>query len=249
MKKYLMGAAAVLAVGAPGVAFANDSADIGLRYANVDPDGSSDADIWGLVGAYAHQFDGGMVLQADGSHDRWDAGGVDVGTSYGAVNLGVRNDAYSFYGFIGLSDLFALSATNIGVGGQLYFGQATVNGSVGYSDTDAGINVTNVHVDATWFVHENLGLTGELGFADADVGGPSMDWTTFGLGAAFRLTGAPITLNLNYRNVDGDAGDANVLRLGFVYNIGTSSEQQRSQSGASWNGAENLYQDTLVVFY
>jgi hypothetical protein len=246
MKKILMGAAAALAVAMPGVASA-DTAEVGFHFGNIEPDGGSDADIYGLDGGYSHAFSNGWTLQLDGQVDRLDVGG-DLGSSYGAVNLGMRNDSHSFYGFVGMSDAFALSFTNIGVGGQLYLGQATINGSIGYSDADAGVNVTNARVDGTWFLNDNFGLTAEAGWAEAEAGG-DIDWTTLGVGGAWRFAGTGFTLNGGYQNIDADGGEADVWRLGLTYHIGTASERERSQSGASWNGARRTYEDTLVVFF
>ena len=213
MKKFLLGAAAALAVTAPGVASA-DSAEVGVGYGNIDFGNGADFDIWTLNGAYNHQFDSGWVLQLDGQHDRIDLG-ANLGDSYGAVNLGMRNESHALYGFVGLSDVFALSFINLGAGGQLYLGNATINGSVGWSSSDdADLDITDARLDGTWFLGgDNFGLTGQAGWINAD------------------------------------AGDADVWRISLSYNIGTGSERERSQSGASFNGARNLYQDTLAAFF
>lgn len=249
MRKILMGAAAAFAVAAPGVAAA-DSADVGFHYANVDPDAGGDGDLYGLSGAYSHQLGNGWVMQADGLHDRLDFGGGDIGSSYGAVNLGMRGDSHAVYGFVGLSDAFAISFINLGVGGQLYLGNATINGSIGWSDADDfDLSTTSARLDGTWFFTDNFGLTGEVGWAETETGGADIDFTTLGVGAAWRFAGTGWTANAGYQNVDPDTGDADIFRLGVSYNIGTSSERERSQEGASFDGARNLYEDTLVIFY
>lgn len=249
MKKYLLSAAAALAIAAPGVASADDAADIGFHYANVEPDGGSDFDIYGLDGAYAHTFGSGMVLQFEGQSDRFDGGGT-AGTGYAAVSFGMRNQSHAVYGFVGMGDAFSVSTTNVGVGGQLYLGSATINGSIGYADfDDVDANVTDARVDGTWFFTDNLGLTGKVGWAEAEGAGPDFDWTTLGLGGAWRPTGSNFTINAGYENIDTDGGEADVWRLGLTYNIGTGSERERSQRGASLNGARNLYEDSLVIFY
>lgn len=249
MKNILLGAAAAFAVAAPGIAAA-DTADVGIHIGSIDPDSGSDIDVWGLDGAFSHELGSGWVLQADGLHDRMDFGGADLGNSYGAVNLGMRGGSHAFYGFVGLSDVFALSFINLGVGGQLYLGNATLNGSIGWSDADDfDISTTDVRLDGTWFFTDNFGVTGQVGWAETDAGGTETDWTTLGAAAAWRFTGTDWTANAGYQNIDADGGDADVFRLGFSYNIGTSSERERSQAGASFNGARNLYEDTLVIFY
>src|SRR5262245_42357781 len=249
MKKYMLAAAAAFALAAPGVAAA-DSADVGLHVGNINPDGGGDVDVWGIDGAYSHQMDNGWVLQMDGQHDSLDVGS-DIGSSYGAVNLGARSDSHAIYGFAGLSDFAAISFINVGVGGQLYLGNVTVDGSVGYANADDDdLSVTDASVDGTWFFTDNFGLTGRVGWAQVDEGGGGdFDATTLGVGAAWRPDGSNFTFNAGYDSVDGDGGDGSAWRLGLTYNIGTSSERERSQSGASFNGGRNLYQDTVGVFF
>lgn len=237
MKKILMGAAAAMAIAAPGIAAA-DSADVGVAYSTTDID-SFDVDTWTLNGGFVHQLDGNLVLQADGAINRQDfGGGTDLGTSYGAVAFGTRNDSYAFYGFVGLSDLFAASATSYGIGGQYYLSNMTFNGSYGISDWDGGLDMTNLHVDATYFFTDNLSVTAEAGETDLDF----TDFTTLGVGATWRPDGSNFTFNAGYRNMDFDNTDGDQWRLGFTYNMGTASERERSQSGASLNGARTLFE-------
>jgi hypothetical protein len=247
MKKILLGAAAVVAASAMTGVAAADTADVGVHIGNIEADASGDADFWGLSGAYSHQMDGGLVLQLDGQHDSIDLG-ADLGFSYGAVNLGMRNDSHALYGFAGLADWAALSVIGGGVGGQLYLGNFTVNGSVGFaSSDDADLDVTVVNVDGTYFFTDNFGLTGQARFGDTEIGGAESEVTTLGLGAAWRITGSNFTLNGGYQSIDGDFDEGDAWRFGVTYNIGTGSERERSQSGASFNGARNLYEETVNV--
>lgn len=246
MKKLLLGAAAALAIAAPGVAAA-DSADVGISYSNTDAGGGFDFDTWSLNGAYVHDLDGGLILQFDGSHDRLDTGGgTDLGVSYGAVNFGTRNDTYAFYGFVGFGDLFAVSSTNYGIGGQYYLSNMTFNASYGMSDWDGGLDMSNLHVDGTYFFTDNFGVSAEAGKTDLDFD----DYTTLGVGAVWRPAGTNFTFNAGYRNFDFDGGDADQWRLGFTYNIGSGSARENSQSGASLNGARTLFEETSnLVFF
>jgi hypothetical protein len=164
------------------------------------------------------------------------------------VNLGMRNDSHALYGFAGLADWAALSVIGGGVGGQLYLGNFTVNGSVGFaSSDDADLDVTVVNVDGTYFFTDNFGLTGQARFGDTEIGGAESEVTTLGLGAAWRITGSNFTLNGGYQSIDGDFDEGDAWRFGVTYNIGTGSERERSQSGASFNGARNLYEETVNV--
>jgi hypothetical protein len=246
MKKILLGAAAAIAIAAPSVAFA-DSAQVGVHIGNIEPDGASDVDYWGIDGAYSHDTNNGWTLQMDGSHENIDVGG-DLGISYGSVSFGKRNDHHALYGFVGLSDVSSLSFTNIGIGGQLYLGNATINASLGHASGDTGggdVEVTGLHVDGTYFFTDNLGVSAEAGWSEADLLGTEVDGDTLGVGGVYRFNSSPFSVNANYRNVDNDGFELDVWQIGFTYNIGTGSEREHSQSGSSWNGGENLFQNTF----
>lgn len=245
MKKFLLSAAAALAIAAPGVAAA-DSADVGVNFSNTDAGGGFDLDEWSLNGAFVHNLDGNMILQFDGEHNKMDFGGsTDLGTSYGAANFGVRNDSYAFYGFVGLSDLLAVSGTNYGIGGQFYLPNMTFNGSYGITDWDGDFELSSLHVDATYFFTDNFGISAEAGQTDTDI--DVTDMRTLGAGAVWRPDGTNFTFSAGYRNFDFDGFDADQFSIGFTYNIGSGSAKENSQSGASLNGARTLFEETSML--
>lgn len=250
MKKLLIGAAAMLAVALPGVAAAQTTAHIGASYANYDYE-SDDADMFGLDGAFAHDFSNGWTVQGEAATDRIDFDGAEVGVAYGAVNFGMRSDNHALYGFVGLADVIASSVATVGVGGQMHFEQATVNGSVSYGDIgealiDSG-NITNVHLDGTWFINDNFGISAEAGWTDVEINSSDADWTTLGVGASYRFTDAPWTVYANYQNRDFEGGDIDSFRIGFRFDIGTGSSREQARSGASWNGARALYEEARAL--
>jgi hypothetical protein len=246
MRTWIIGAAALLAVALPGVAMAQTTANVGASYANHEPDSGGDVDNYGLDVAFSHDFGNGWAIQGDGAVDRLDFGGSDVGVSYGAINLGMRNDSHSIYGFVGLSDVIASSSIAVGVGGQLNISQAVINGSVSHLDigdaliTDA--NLTNAHLDATFFLTDDFGITGEVGWSEAEGTGSDVDWTTLGIGATYRFTGTPWRLYAGYQNRDADFGELDTIRVGVSFAIGTSTAREEAQR--NWNGARALYDET-----
>ncbi len=248
MRKYLLGAAAALAVVAPGMASAQ-SGDIGVSIGNLETD-FGDLDIYGLNGAFINPTGhGNWVVQFDAASERLEAGGSSIGAGYGAVTAGVRTDGWAFYGFAGLGELFSASTTNIGIGGQIYFDRATINGSIGHADFDSfDVSTTNVSADATWFFTDNLGLTGLVGYTEADGVGSDVDFTRLGVGGAWRPDSTNFTLGAGYENIDADGSDIDVWKLSLAYNFGTSTERERSQSGASLNGARRTYDDAILLF-
>jgi len=247
MKNYLLGAAAALAVVAPGIASAQ-SGDIGVSYGSIDVS-SSDLDIYGLNGAFTNQTGhGNWVVQFDAASERLESSG-SIGAGYAAANLGVRNEGWAFYGFAGFGEVYYASTTNVGLGGQLYFDRATVNGSIGHADFDSfDASVTDLAIDGTWFFTDNFGVTGAAGFAEAESSGSDFDFTRLGIAANWRPDGTNFTIGGGYDNVDADGTDIDVWKISLSYNFGTATERERSQSGASFNGARRLYDDAILLF-
>jgi hypothetical protein len=241
MKKILLGAAAAIAIAAPSVAAADTNAVIGAQYSNTDFDGF-DFD-------FSHDMHGG-VLQMDGRWNRLDigSGAPDLGTSYGAVHYGVRNDSHSFAGFVGLSDFFALSGTGVGVEGQMFLGAFNLNGSLGFVEYDELFDLMNAQVDGAYFITPNLAITGLVAFTEADFdGGSDSDFTTYGVGGEWRFDGSPFSITGGYRNHDFDGGDADTWMLGFNVDLGTGSVQDRTRSGPGFNGADALFGSAGVL--
>lgn len=249
MRKVLLGAAALIAIAAPGVAVAN-SGEVGLSFSNTDVDSVGDFDTLRLDGAFNHTTSGGFVLQFDAAHDRIDTGIADLGVGYGAVSFGTRTDGYAFYGFAGLSDFAALSGTNFGLGGQMYLGNITLNASAGWAELEtADVSITNVNFNGTYFFTPNFGLGAEASWSEAELG-PDVDWTTLGVNAVYRFAGSPFAIGAGYQWQEFDGGvDADTWRLRLSYNFGTGSELERSQSGASFDGARRLFEAHYPVIY
>jgi hypothetical protein len=244
MKKYLIGAAAALAIAAPGIAAAQTTGNVGVNVGNLDIDGSDDIDIYGLNAGVAHDF-GSWTVQGDATSERLDVGGGDLGIGNVTVSAGVRNDSHAVYGFFGHST-FGSDSLNFGIGGQYHLNQMTFNGSVGYADFD-GADMTAVNVDGTYFFTDNFGAMAEVGYGELDGFGPDSDWTTFGVGGVYRFTASPVALNFGYRRTEGVSFDADLLRLGVSLPFGTDTAREDARSGATFNGGRRLYEGFLNV--
>ena len=242
MKKYLMGAAAAIAIAAPGVAAA-DSGQIGVNYANLDPSGGSSINVYGLNLAYSHDMSNGWTVQGDGASERFDSSG-HVGQGYVGVSAGARNDQNSFYAFLGHGEILGgLDGFGGGIGGQIFCPNATVNGSLGYIDFD-GLHATSADVNGAWFVNDNFAVNGDVSYTDFDFANVS----TYGVGATWRFSGSPVALDVGYQKLAGDA-DGNVWRIGLTFNWGTDSAREQSQKGPSWDGARTLYHNALYFIF
>ena len=51
-----------------------------------------------------------------------------------------------------------------------------------------------------------------------------------------------------WARIDGDTADANRWSIGFQWQFGTGSARENAEHGATWNGAERQYEDTLGGF-
>ncbi len=239
MKKLLTGAAIAAALIAPAVASA-DTGSVGVHYGNFDA-GAFDLDLYGLDLSYNHELSNGWLLQGDAASDRLDTGG-NIGLGYVNISAGKRNDHHALYGFVGHNNIAFSDSINIGVGGQVYMPQATINGSLSYADFDGG-GATNVHADGTYFFSDNFGATLDLGYIDFD-GGPSAN--IYGIGAVYRFADCPWSIDAGYKVSDFDGStEVDVIHIGFNINFGTGSAREQSQSGASFNGGNRLYRDIL----
>ncbi len=237
MRKILIGAAAAAALLAPGIASADTNAVVGIQAGNTDFDGD-DFDHYGLSGGFSHDMNNGWVFQMDGEHGRSDLSGTDLGSSYGAVHYGVRNDSYALAGFVGLDEFFALSGTQFGAEGQMYFGNFVVGGSAGIVDFDA-FSATSFQVDGAYYVSPNLAINALIATTEGD-DAIDDDWTSYGVGGEYRFHG-PISVALNWRTDEFDGYDADSWTIGLNFDLGTGSLQERQTQGPSLQGASNLH--------
>jgi len=244
MKMKLFGAAAALALAAPGLAMAQTTGEVGVHYNNLDIENTPDIDVWGLDLGVAHDF-GGFTVQGDAISGRYDAG-ADIGISNVSVAAGVRNDTYAAYGFVGHTS-FGAEAPSIGFGGQFHLDRLTFNGSVGVADFN-GFDVRAVNVDGVYYFTDNFGVLGEVGYGEGRGGGLDADWTSMGVGGIYRVSGSPMTVDFGYRRTEHDFNDSDLLRLGVSLTFGTSTAREAARTGPSFDGARRLHEQTINIF-
>jgi hypothetical protein len=241
MRKVLLGATAALAFVAPGVASAETSGHVGASYGNTEIDGLGEFDTYGIDGAVATDLGSNWLLQFDASSHNLDFDGGGETSAGGAyVHIAKRGSGHTLAGVVGMTDIFGLSGETIGAEGQMFFSSVTVNGSAVYGNFDeADFDVWNLHLDGTFFVTENFGLTGGVNHSEADSSGSEFDWTTWSADAAYRFANSPFSVFGGYAYTDFDdaGGEADTWRIGVRYDFGTDSLQASSQTGASLNGA------------
>jgi hypothetical protein len=243
MKKLVLGAAAAAALLAPAVANAETNAVVGIDYNHVDFDSFGDGNLYGLNGAFNHDFSNGWQIQMDGAADRLDSGFCCTSTNYAAVHYGLRNDQYSFAGFVGTQGVSLFSAIDIGVEGQMHFSNASIGGSVSYLDMgDIDANAWNVNADGMYFFTPNFSVNAGAGYTNLDEGG-STDFWTWNVGGEYRFQDSPFSVSLGYRQSEFDGGDVSAWTIGLTLDLGTGTLQDRRVHGPSWGGARSLYDD------
>lgn len=232
MKKILLGAAAALAIAAPGVASAQ-SGYADLSYANTDA-GSSDIDTWAVGGAYAWGGDGTVGFQLDGLIGRHE---YDSGTDADTYNVGghafVRDANHLIGGFVGIGNTdfsgFDYDYYTVGFEGAYYLSRTTLNAVLSYSDSDdLNADATALDLGATHFVTDNFSFSGAIGFGEL----ADDNFTTYGVGAEYQFSASPISLYGGYTKNDYDGFDTDTLSAGVRWNFG-GSLLDRDRSGAS----------------
>jgi hypothetical protein len=243
MKKLVLGAAAVAALLAPAIANAQTNAVVGIDYNHLDFDSAGDGNLYGLNGAFNHDFANGTQIQLDGAADRVDVGFCCQSANYAAVHYGVRNDQYSYAGFVGTQSLSLFSGIDVGVEGQMHFGNASVGASLSYADFgDIDVSAWNANIDGLYFFTPNFSVNAGAGYTNVDLGG-SDDYWTWNVGGEYRFDNSPFSVSLGYRQQDLDGGDISAWTVGLTLDLGTGTLQERRVHGPSWGGARSLYDD------
>lgn len=249
MKKFALGAAAAAAMLAPTVAHADTNAVAGINYSNVDLGSGDNVNVYGLNGAFNHDFSNGWQVQMDGAADREDVGFCCLNQSYAAAHYGMRNDQYSFAGFVGLQSFSFFSGIDLGVEGQMHFGQASLGGSVAYIDFgDLDLNAWNVSTDGEYYFTPNFSVNAGVAYTNIDGGGPfNTDYWTWNLGGEYRFDNSPFSVSLGYRQSDFDGGHIDAWTVGLTLDLSTGSLQDRRVKGPSWGGARDIYDNTAAL--
>lgn len=247
MKKYILGAAALLALAAPGVASAQ-SGYVGLSYSQ---NSDTEFDTISLNGSVAV----GSNFQLDGGYAQLEN---DFGVDGDFYNVGghffSRGANWLWGGYAGYNSFEAGGDSLdewIGAGQvQYYADRTTFSGDLSYSQSDfIGVDVDQWALDgeARYFVSDNLSLQGNIGYFDASVdGGGSLDGTNYGLGAEWQFASAPISIYGGWQQVDLDGSDSSSLGIGARWNFG-GTLFERNRSGAGLGRPSGFLERLLVA--
>lgn len=236
MKKFLLGAAAVVAAAVPGVASAQQSGFVDVAYSSTDVGGEIDS--WAVGGATVWGGNGSLGFQIDGQFATHDATGYEADTYNFGAHVFSRSDNGLIGGFINYgsadfgSGVFDYDYWTVGGEGAIYMSRTTLNGVISYSDAeDLDAQITAVDVGATHFVTDNFSFTGNAAFGNIDSFG-SADFWSAGVGVEYQFGATPVSLFGGYTHSDFDGSEGDAFTVGVRYNWG-GSLFERDRSGAS----------------
>lgn len=230
MKQWIIGAAALLAVVAPGVAAAQ-TGYVGAVYSDTDVDGAGDSDAYGVQGAVFFNATDTVGVEVDAAV--LDSDDTDATGSL-AVHAFKRNDRYLFGGFAAVANNDDDTAWQVGLESAHYIDRATVGVAVAYGESDNDVDAFGVTVTGDYFPMDNLRVGANVGWAKVNTSFGDGDGWAYGVSGEYQIDAMPISFGLAYTRIDSDdAGlEADVVGVTVRYNWG-GSLFDRDRSGAS----------------
>jgi hypothetical protein len=247
MKKILMGAAAALAIAAPGIASADTTGNVAFSYNTLDDDNDGfKEDYLSLSGAVATDLNNGWTLQFDADLGDMNHDGHTDNFSTATVHAFTRNDSYAYGGFAGLTS-DETSGFYIGGEGAMYFNRFTLsaNALVGKNRESSDEEFQSIAANGDYFVTDNFSIGADLSYHNFDFGGGSeQDGTIYGVNAEYQFAGSGFSVFGGYHESDlddfGTDNEVSSFTIGGRYNFGTGSLLERDRSGASMRGGSQL---------
>ncbi|WP_395646063.1 hypothetical protein [Terricaulis sp.] len=235
MRNLIIGAAALLAVAAPGIASAQ-TGYVGVTWASVDADGADTDDVIGVEGAVAFQGSGSINFEVDAAV----ADSDDSDTVWGLTgHVYSRNDSYLFGGFVGVADGSDSTTWTAGLEAAKYYARWTLAGSLAYANNDdADVDAWGAAVEARVFPTDNFRLSGTIGWASIDSGLGDDDLLELGVGGEYQFEAFPVSIALAYAHDELDEADidSDTVSVALRYNWG-GTLFDRDRRGASQAGS------------
>jgi hypothetical protein len=209
-----------------------------------------------------HGDDGPWIVQGDARLQSANVEYNDYGSGYNyhgnvghaAVHVAYRTDTYAVGGFYALENYYGDDVQEIGVEGQMYFSNVTLQGSAAYGkheDSCGGCqddyNAWDAHARLTYYFNDSWSASGDLGYARWDYTGGDTELTSITLAGEYRIPNSNFSIRGGYTY--GDASDTyndyttNMFQLAVVLDFGADGARDRDQHGASLMGADAFDQD------
>ncbi|MBS0385991.1 MAG: hypothetical protein JSS00_11640 [Proteobacteria bacterium] len=274
MKKLAVAALlAALATLAPNIASAKVSGVLAIGYENTQFDNNNNRfeclycienseDGPNLTAAIAAPLlgdSGPWMIQADG---RLQSETEDYGFGYhphenvghAAAHIAYRTDTFAVGAFYGIQNDHGSDVQQVGVEGQMYFSNVTLQASAAYGKHDStcsgcrdDYDAWDVQGSATYYFNNSWSASVNVGYAQFNyticcTASANTDITTVGLSAEYRIPNTNYSIRGAYTH--GEASDtiqdysSNTYQVSFVIDLGSDSARDRDQHGASLQGAE-----------
>lgn len=227
MKKMaLLAAAAAAFTATPALAAGGY---VGLEYTSTDLQSLSVVDIESLEGEFAVGFGGeNWGAQVEGSLGNLDFGGADADSNTLAGHLWYAGDNWRLGGVIARTNVddFDLTEWAYGIEGTFdVTPNAILFASVTQGDIeDNSIDILNVDLGGSYYVTQNLRLSGALGFGDIE---STDDIQSYGLNGEYQLSAAPISFTLGWSHYEIDGLESESLSVGARWNFGGATLRDR----------------------
>jgi len=226
MKKFLLSAAAALAIAAP--AAAETTGAVGVTYNSYDTSGSSEYESWELDGYVFHRIAGPWAIQAEGRYEdaEYDGGFESEGDHIALHGL-YAADAFTAGVFVGNGTVFDdYDFDFFGAEAVFRHGDWTFEGSGTWEQQDG--DYARFHLGTKYFFTQNFAVGARYGFTDREGG----DWSSWDVGADYRFSGLPIVLTANYLQFEEDDGswEVDTWSIGARWEFGSSSLQEADRT-------------------
>jgi hypothetical protein len=250
MRKLLWGAAAALAISAPGLAHADTTGHIDAGWTNTGlTNGFGNFNDYTIGGAVQTDVAPGWTVQLDGNTmlQQWDHSSADDSHGYAALHADAKLDSFDVGAWVGILNWYGDGGKMIGVEGRTAFDNISLQGSVGYVDWRASneYSAWDARIGGNYFLQPNWAINGSIvgtwfseGYYDADM-------TDYSIGTTYQFSHCPLSISLDYQrntvnNKNFEDYDGNTVKLGLHWNFGGGTLQDNTNHGASWAGAEAL---------
>lgn len=220
MRKILLSAAAVLAVGA-GQAVAETTGSVGVSTTNNEYPSGYDYDTIELDASIFHRITGSWAIQGEVGLEEADyGGGNDDDGNHFAVHGLFAQDAYTVGVFGGQANIFDnLDVDFFGAEGAYRFANVTVSGSIIDGETGGGLDFDRYRFGGKYFFGDNLAVGANYATTEYS----TVDWDTWDVGGEFRFGSFPITLTAGYLAQEGDFIDVETWQFGARWSFGTAN--------------------------
>jgi hypothetical protein len=250
MRKLLWGAAAALAISAPGVAHADTTGHIDLGWENTGLSHNyGNYNSYAIGGAVQTDVTPGWTVQLDGNTmiQQWDHSSADYSHGYAALHADTTLDTFDLGAFVGLQNWYGDGGALVGVEGRTAFDNISLQGSVGYTDFRhyGRFSAWDARIAGNYFLQPNWAINAAIAGTWFNQSGYDTDMTEYSLGTTYQFSHCPMSVSLDYTFSNNDPKgytkyDGNTVMLGLHWNFGGGTLQDRTNHGASWSGAQAL---------